>query len=62
MLRVVDRVMRRGWGDKVGRDELGSLMDELVEGVLAVGARRAPDYWLWGKKRRQLGYGIVKAN
>ena len=47
MLRVIDGVMRRGWGDKVGRDELGSLMDELVEGVLAVGTRCAPDDRLW---------------
>ena len=29
--------------DEVGRDELGALVDELVEGVLAVGARLAPE-------------------
>ncbi len=32
-----------GEADEVGRDELGALVDQLVVGVLAVGARGAPD-------------------
>ena len=36
------RVERLDEGDEVTRDEPGALMDQLVEGVLAVGARLAP--------------------
>ena len=32
-----------GEGDEVGRDQLRALVDQLVEGVLAVGARLAPE-------------------
>ena len=41
--RVADRVVRRRGRDEVGRDELRALMHELVERVLPVRARRAPD-------------------
>ena len=37
-----ERVERLREGDEVARDEPGALVDELVEGVLAVGARLAP--------------------
>ena len=36
------RIERLGKGDEVTRDESGALMDQLVEGVLAIGARLAP--------------------
>lgn len=31
MERVADRIVRRGGGEEVGRDELGALVEELVE-------------------------------
>ncbi len=37
-----ERVQRLGKRDEVAGDELGPLMDQLVEGMLAVGARLAP--------------------
>jgi len=40
---VFDGVEGCGGGEKVGGDELRSLVDELVEGVLAVGACCSPD-------------------
>jgi hypothetical protein len=43
LVAVLGRVRRVGDGDEVGRDELGALVDQLVEGVLAVGARLAPE-------------------
>ena len=46
MLRVIDRVVRGGWGDEVGGDDLGTLVYELVERMLAVCTRCAPDNWL----------------
>ena len=41
---VGERVRRVGDGDEVGRDEPGALVDQLVEGVLAVGAGLAPEH------------------
>ncbi|KAG5457635.1 MAG: hypothetical protein BJ554DRAFT_2295, partial [Olpidium bornovanus] len=38
-----DRVVRSDGGDEVTRDELGALVDQLVERVLAVRAGLAPD-------------------
>src|SRR5690606_12757392 len=38
-------VMADGGGNEVARDQPGSLVYELIEGVLTVGARLAPDYW-----------------
>ena len=43
VLRVGDGVVGGGRGDEVGRDQLRSLVHELVERVLAVGPGRAPD-------------------
>jgi hypothetical protein len=43
VFRVSDGVMRRRGRDEVGGDELGSLVDELVEGVLPVGPGGTPD-------------------
>ena len=40
---VAHRVGRVGEGDEVGGDHAGALMDQLVESVLAVGARLAPE-------------------
>jgi hypothetical protein len=36
------RMHRLDKSDEVTRDEAGALMDQLVEGVLAIGARLAP--------------------
>ena len=35
--------MRRGRGEEVRRDELGTLVYELVEGVLPIGSGGTPD-------------------
>ena len=43
LLAVLGRVGRVHKGDEVRRDEVRSLVNELVEGVLAVGARLAPE-------------------
>jgi hypothetical protein len=48
MLRAVDGVVGRSGSDEVGRDDLGALMDELVERVLAVGAGCSPNNGLRG--------------
>ena len=40
---VTDRVEGSGRGDKIGRDQLGSLVNELVERVLTVGSSSTPD-------------------
>lgn len=40
---VTDRVVADGRRQEVAGDQLGALMDQLVEGVLAVGARLTPD-------------------
>ena len=40
---VTDGILRLAETNKVARDELGALVDQLVEGVLAVGSRFAPD-------------------
>src|SRR5215475_2508101 len=37
-----ERIERLDKGDEVTRDEAGALMDQLVEGVLAIGARLTP--------------------
>jgi hypothetical protein len=39
----VDGVVRSCWGDEIGWDDFGTLVDELVEGMLAVGACGSPD-------------------
>src|SRR6516162_6312734 len=36
------RIERLGKGDEVTRDEAGALMDQLIEGVLAIGAWLTP--------------------
>lgn len=43
VLGIVDRVVGGRWSDEIGRDQLRALVHELVEGVLAVGARSSPD-------------------
>ncbi len=43
LVAVLGRVRGVHERDEVGRDELGALVDQLVEGVLAVGARLAPE-------------------
>ena len=47
-----ERVVRVGRREEVGRDELGALVQELVEGVLAVGACSTPDDGLWASDER----------
>ena len=42
VMRCPQRVERVGEADEVDRDELGALVDQLVEAVLPVGARLAP--------------------
>ena len=46
VLRVMDRVVRRRRRDEICGDDLRSLVHKLVEGVLPVRARGAPDDWL----------------
>ena len=43
MRAFADRIVRSDWRDKVGGYEPSSLMNKLVEGVLAVCARLAPN-------------------
>ena len=43
LVMVADLVVAVCRGDEVARNHLGALVDELVEGVLAVGARFAPE-------------------
>ena len=43
LVMIADLVVAVGRGDEVARNHLGALVDELVEGVLAVGARFAPE-------------------
>ena len=40
---VTDRVEGGSRGNEIGRDQLGSLVNELVERVLAVGSSGTPD-------------------
>ena len=40
---VADRVKGSGRGDEVGRDQLGPLVNELVERVLSVGSGSTPN-------------------
>ena len=42
---VGKRVVRNRRGDEIARYHFGALMDQLVERVLTVGARLAPDDW-----------------
>ncbi len=42
----MDRVVRRRRRDEICGDDLRALVHELVEGVLPVRARGAPDDWL----------------
>ena len=53
MLRVLDRVMRGG-GHKVSRNELGTVVDELVERNVGSSYRIRPRLLTIGR-RRQLG-------
>jgi hypothetical protein len=46
VFRGRDWVVGRRRGEEVGGDELCALVHELIEGVLAVGARSTPDDWL----------------
>ena len=41
---VAQRVLRFTEADEVARDEFGSLMDELIEGMLAIGADLTPEH------------------
>ena len=43
LVMVTDLVVAVGRSDEVARNHLGALVDQLVEGVLAVGARFAPE-------------------
>lgn len=43
MFRVVDGIMCGSGSNKVGRDEFRALMDELVEGMLAVRSGCSPN-------------------
>ena len=43
VLRLLDRVVCRRWRDEVGGNELGTLVDELVERVLSIRAGGTPD-------------------
>ena len=43
VLRTIDGVVRSGWGQEVRRDELSTLVNQLVERVLAVGSSSSPD-------------------
>ena len=43
VLVVAERIQRVVEADEVARDQLGSLMDQLVEGMLAVGSGFAPE-------------------
>ena len=52
VLRVGDGVVRGCGGDEIGRNQLGSLVDELVERVLTVGTSRTPDDRLYRKQRQ----------
>ncbi len=40
---TLDGILGAHRGEEVARDETSALVDELIEGVLAVGARLAPD-------------------
>ena len=40
---VADRVESSGGGDEISRDQLGSLVNELVERVLTIGSSSTPD-------------------
>ena len=42
MLPALNIVVRVDGGDKVSGDNLGALVDQLIEGVLAVGPRLPP--------------------
>src|SRR5699024_1146187 len=44
LLAVGQRVVGPGEGDEVRRDDPGALVDQLVEGVLAIGAGLAPEH------------------
>lgn len=46
MFGVRDGVVSCGGGEEVRGDDFGTLVDELVEGVLAVCSRCTPDYRL----------------
>lgn len=56
VLRFGDRVVRRCGGEEVCGDEFGALVNQLVERVLPVRARRTPDDGLEMDKRVTGGY------
>ena len=58
-LPVLGRVGGVGHGDEVGGDEPGALVDELVEGVLAVGAGLAPEDLIPKKSTKKDNFHIV---
>jgi hypothetical protein len=55
MQRPPDRIMRRSGCQEIAGDQLRALVDELVERVLAVRARCAPDDGLQKQRVCQLG-------
>ena len=60
VLRARDRVVRRRGREEVGGDELRALVHELVERVLPVRARRAPDDRLRERRKASQRRGPVK--
>lgn len=48
VFRAGDGVVRGGRGDKISRDNFSALVDELVEGVLAIGTCCTPNDGLRG--------------
>ena len=58
MLGMLDGVMRGSGGEEVCGDELGALVHELVEGVLAVGPGCAPDDGLCVGEGGALEWGL----
>ena len=54
---VAQRILAVDGGDEVRGDHLGPLVDELVEGVLAVGAGLAPDHGAGGVFHRDARRG-----
>ena len=60
VLRARDRVVRRRGREEVGGDELRALVHELVERVLPIRARRAPDDRLRERRKASQRRGRVK--
>ena len=60
VLRVRDRVVRRRRREKVRRDQLRALVNQLVERVLPVGTRCTPDDRLRGGRMGEGGTARVR--